>query len=107
VFNGVAPSHTWGMTQFTVDSEQVWAANAAVQNTITRINQEVDLLHGQLTGLQSSWTGLASNSFQELASTWRSTSATVETQLAAIGTALVTAANQYAEIELANQRLFL
>jgi WXG100 family type VII secretion target len=95
------------MTQFTVDSEQVWAANSAVQSTISRINQEVDLLHGQLIGLQSTWTGLASNSFQELASHWRATSATVETQLGAIGSALATAAHQYAEIELANQRLFL
>jgi early secretory antigenic target protein ESAT-6 len=95
------------MTQFTVDSEQVWAANTAIQSTITRINQEVDLLHGQLVGLQSTWTGLAANSFQELAGHWRATSATVESQLGALGSALATAANQYSEIELANQRLFL
>jgi 6 kDa early secretory antigenic target len=95
------------MTQFTVDSEQVWAANTAIQSTITRINQEVDLLHGQLVGLQATWTGLAANSFQELATHWRATSATVEAQLGALGHALATAANQYVEIELANQRLFL
>ena len=95
------------MTQFTVDSEQVWAANAAIQSTITRINQEVDLLHGQLLGLQSTWTGLASNSFQDLAARWRATSASVESQLGELGNALATAANQYSEIELANQRLFL
>jgi WXG100 family type VII secretion target len=95
------------MTQFTVDSEQVWAANAAVQSTITRINQEADLLHSQLVGLQASWTGLASNSFQELAAHWRATSALVETQLGTLGQALATAANQYVEIEMANQRLFL
>lgn len=95
------------MTQFTVDSEQVWAANATIQSTITRINQEVEALHGQLLGLQSTWTGLAANSFQELATHWRATSATVEAQLGALGNALATAANQYAEIEIANQRLFL
>ena len=95
------------MTQFSVDSEQVWAANAAIQATIGRINQEVDLLHGQLLGLQSSWTGLAANSFQELAQHWRATEATVANQLAALGAALATAANHYGEIELANQRLFL
>ena len=95
------------MTQFTVDSEQVRAANGAIQATITRINQEVDLLHGQLIGLQSTWTGMASNSFQQLAAQWRATSATVEAQLAGLGNALTIAANQYAEIELANQRLFL
>jgi 6 kDa early secretory antigenic target len=95
------------MTQFTVDSEQVWAANSAIQATITRLNSEVDLLHSQLVGLQSSWTGLAANSFQELTANWRATAATVDSQLAGLGHALATAANQYAEIELANQRLFL
>jgi 6 kDa early secretory antigenic target len=95
------------MTQFTVDSEQVWLANATIQNTITRINQEVEALHGQLLGLQSTWTGQAANSFQELANRWRSTSATVEAQLGALGNSLATAANQYSSIEIANQRLFL
>jgi WXG100 family type VII secretion target len=95
------------MTQFTVDSDQVWAANAAIQATINRLNQEVEVLHGQLVGLQSTWTGVASNSFQELANHWRATAATVESQLAGMGSALATAANHYAEIEIANQRLFL
>lgn len=95
------------MAQFSVDSEQVWVANSAIQSTITRINQEVDLLHGQLIGLQSSWTGLAANSFQELAQQWRTTEATVQEQLSSLGTALATAANHYSEIEFANQRLFL
>jgi hypothetical protein len=31
------------MTQFSVDSDQVWAANASIQATIGRINQEVEL----------------------------------------------------------------
>jgi early secretory antigenic target protein ESAT-6 len=95
------------MTQFTVDSEQVMAANSAIQATISRIQSEVDNLHGQLIGLQSSWTGLASNSFQELASRWRATAAAVDAQLGDLGNALAFAANQYAEIEQANQRLFL
>jgi len=95
------------MTQFTVDSDQVWAANSAIQATISRINQEVDLLHGQLLGLQASWTGLAANSFQELAQQWRSMETSVQGQLSALGTALATAASHYAEIEIANQRLFL
>ena len=95
------------MTQFTVDSEQVWAANSAIQGTITRINHEVDLLHGQLTGLQTTWTGLAANSFQELVIRWRATATTVDVQLGELGAALGVAASQYAEIEYANQRLFL
>lgn len=94
------------MTQFTVDSEQVLAANVTIQNTISKLQTEVDALHGQLLNLQSSWTGLAANSFQDLASRWRQTAATVDGQLAELGNALAYAAAQYSEIELANQRLF-
>ncbi|MEY4981285.1 MAG: hypothetical protein RL174_623, partial [Actinomycetota bacterium] len=89
------------MTQFTVDSDQVLAANVTIQNTISKLQTEVDTLHGQLLNLQSSWTGLAANSFQELASRWRQTAATVDGQLAELGNALAYAATQYAEIELA------
>ena len=95
------------MTQFTVDSEQVMAANSAIQATISRLQSEVDTLHAQLVGLQSSWSGLAANSFQELAARWRQTAATVDAQLGDLGNALAYAASQYSEIELANQRLFL
>lgn len=94
------------MTQFTVDSEQVLAANITIQNTISKLQTEVDALHGQLLSLQSSWTGLAANSFQDLAARWRQTAATVDGQLAELGNALAYAAAQYSEIELANQRLF-
>jgi WXG100 family type VII secretion target len=94
------------MTQFTVDSEQVLAANVTIQNTISKLQTEVDSLHSQLLNLQSSWTGLAANSFQDLASRWRQTAATVDGQLAELGNALAYAAAQYSEIELANQRLF-
>lgn len=95
------------MTQFTVDSEQVMAANGAIQQTIARLQGEVDTLHSQLINLNSSWTGLAANSFQELATRWRQTAASVEGQLGELGNALAHAANQYSEIEYANQRLFL
>ena len=95
------------MIHFSVDSEQVLAANAAIQNTISRLAQESDTLHLQLQNLQSSWTGVAANSFQELATRWRATAAAVDTQLGELGTALSIAANQYSEIEFSNQRLFL
>jgi WXG100 family type VII secretion target len=95
------------MTQFTVDSEQVMAANVAIHQTISRLQGEVDTLHSQLLNLNSSWTGLAANSFQELAARWRHTAATVEGQLGELGNALAHAATQYSEIEYANQRLFL
>lgn len=95
------------MTHFSVDSEQVLAANAAIQNTISRISSEADTLLAQLQSLQSSWTGVAANSFQELVIRWRATAASVDTQLSELGGALGVAAVQYAEIEYSNQRLFL
>lgn len=95
------------MTYFSVDSEQVLAANANIQATISRVAQEVELLHSQLQSLQSSWTGLAANSFQDLVTRWRVTASAVDAQLSDIGKALSFAATQYSEIELANQRLFL
>lgn len=95
------------MTNFSVDSEQVMAANANIQQTISRLTAEADSLHAQLQNLQSSWTGLAANSFQEYANRWRNTAAAVDAQLADLGRALAMAANQYAEIEMANQRLFI
>lgn len=95
------------MANFSVDSEQVMAANAAIQSTITRLSQESDTLHAQLQNLQTSWTGMAANSFQELASRWRATAAQVDAQLGELGSALSIAAAQYSEIEYSNQRLFL
>ena len=95
------------MTQFTVDSDQVMSANLAIQITIGRLTQEVDTLHGQLLGLQGSWSGVAASSFQELAGRWRATAAAVDGQLAELGAALGVASQQYADIEYANQRLFL
>ncbi len=94
------------MTQFQVDSEQISAANLTIQATISRIGAEVESLHAQLSGLQSSWTGVAAAGFQELIGRWRITAAAVDGQLAEIGSALSIAAQQYAEIEAANSRLF-
>ncbi len=95
------------MTYFSVDSDQVLAANLSIQNTISRLSQEADSLLAQLQNLQGTWSGVAANSFQELVVRWRATAATVDAQLGELGTALAVAANQYAEIEQTNQRLFL
>ncbi|WP_296630397.1 WXG100 family type VII secretion target [Rhodoluna sp.] len=95
------------MPHFSVDSEQVMAANAAIQNTIGRLNHEANTLHSQLQSLEGSWQGVAANSFQELVLRWRSTATAVDSQLGELGHALAIAAQQYSEIEYANQRLFL
>ena len=94
------------MPQFQVDSEQIGSANMSIQTTIAKLQAEVDALHVQLSALQDSWTGIASARFQEMVNRWRATASAVDSQLNEIGTALSTAARQYADIEAANLRLF-
>ena len=94
------------MTQFQVDSEQVLAANSAIQLTIGRVQSDIEALHAQLQSLQDSWRGLAANQFQELAIRWHTTATSVQSQLGELGQALTLAAQQYDEIENANLRLF-
>jgi 6 kDa early secretory antigenic target len=94
------------MTQFQVDSEQVLAANSAIQLTIGRVQGDIEALHSQLQSLQDSWRGLAANQFQDLAMRWHTTASTVQFQLGELGKALAMAASQYEEIESANVRLF-
>lgn len=98
---------TLQMTHLIVDSERIHAANASIQSTISRLQTEVTTLHSQLAGLNDSWQGIAATSFQELLVRWRATSDAVEASLGQIGQALAISAQQYSEIEFANQRLFL
>jgi len=95
------------MSIFRVDSEQVLAANSNIQATISKLQNEVELLYSQLQGLEGSWQGAAATSFQELVKRWRLTANGVDQQLSEIGRALTHAATQYQEIEAANLRLFL
>lgn len=94
------------MTRYQVDSEAVISATGAVRSSIIRIQSEVAGLHGQLTNLQSSWTGQASTAFSGVVAEWKTTQQRVEENLAAINQALTLAGQQYAEIEAANARLF-
>jgi WXG100 family type VII secretion target len=93
--------------QFSVDSDRVSQANATIQATIGRLQQEVITLHGQLVALNGSWQGVAASAFQELVQRWRQTSDALDAQLGELGQALELAAAQYRDIEAANQRLFL
>lgn len=94
------------MTTFQVDSEAVLGATGAVRASMERIQSEVSGLHGQLTNLQASWTGQAASAFQGVIADWRATQQRVEESLAAINHALSLAAEQYAQTEAANTRLF-
>lgn len=95
------------MTRYQVDSEAVVAATSSARATVARIQAEVTGLHGQLTSLQGSWTGQAASAFQGVVSDWHAVQQRVEESLTAISHALGIAAQQYAEIEASNARLFL
>ena len=95
------------MTTYHVDAAEVSAATQTVQAAIGRVQAEVGSLVGQLTGLQSSWSGQASTAFQAAVSDWRTTQQQVEQSLAQLSHALGIAATQYADAEQANARLFL
>ncbi|HEV7948256.1 MAG TPA: WXG100 family type VII secretion target [Glaciihabitans sp.] len=94
------------MTRYQVDSEAVLSATGSVRATIGRLQAEVSGLHGQLLNLQGSWSGHAASAFQSVVAEWTATQQRVEENLAAINQALTFAAQQYAEIESANARLF-
>ena len=94
------------MTRYTVDSDEVASAASAIAATVGRLQGEVNALHGQLGALQGTWTGQAAVAFQGVVQQWRTTQTNLEQVLASIDRALRTAAQQYAEIEVANARLF-
>ena len=94
------------MTTYRVDSDQMISATAAVRGSMGRIQSEVAGLLGQLTGLQGSWSGQASDSFQGVVTQWRATQQQVEESLQSINHALGQAGQHYAEAELTNARLF-
>ncbi|WEK60471.1 MAG: WXG100 family type VII secretion target [Candidatus Microbacterium colombiense] len=94
------------MTVFTVDTEAVHAAHGATRATMERLQAESASLMAQLTQLQSSWVGGASSAFQGCAEQWRGAQLHVEQVLDSIGTALGSAATQYADADQYSASLF-
>lgn len=94
------------MSVFTVDTEAVQAAQAAALATMTRLQSESSTLMAQLTQLQSSWVGGAATAFQGCAEQWRGAAAHVEQVLESIGSALGSAATQYADADQYSAGLF-
>ena len=94
------------MASYQVDSEAVLSAHGAIQNTMSRIEAEAANLKSQLMNLQGSWTGAAAMAFQGVVGDWTATQQRVEQSLHSIGTALGAAGRQYADVELANARMF-
>jgi early secretory antigenic target protein ESAT-6 len=95
------------MTRYQVDSEAVLGTSTAAQATIGRLQAEVSTLLGQLVSLEGSWTGAAASAFQASVADWKVTHQRVEENLVALTAALSHAAQQYADIESVNARLFL
>ncbi|WP_125610102.1 WXG100 family type VII secretion target [Specibacter cremeus] len=94
------------MAQFNVNSEDLAAKSTVVRGSVERMRAEVDAMRRNLLDLQSSWTGSAATGFQSLMVDWHATQARVEQSLESINSALSMAANQYAETEAANTRMF-
>jgi 6 kDa early secretory antigenic target len=94
------------MAVYSVDSDAVLTATAAVRGTIERLQAESAAMQTHLTQLQSSWTGAAATAFQVVAEEWRATQRQVEDTLASINQALAAAGRQYAEVEAMNTSLF-
>jgi 6 kDa early secretory antigenic target len=94
------------MAVFSVDSDAVLTATAAVRGTADRLEAETSAMHAQLGQLQSAWTGAASVAFQGVIEQWRATQRQVEDALGAISHALAAAGQQYAEAEQLNLGLF-
>ncbi|REJ05964.1 WXG100 family type VII secretion target [Microbacterium bovistercoris] len=94
------------MSVFTVDTDAVHAAHGATRATIERLQSESAALMAQLNQLQSSWTGSASAAFQQCSEQWRGAQLHVEQVLASIGTALGSAATQYADADQYSANLF-
>ncbi len=94
------------MSVFTVDTEAVHAAHGAARATMERLQSESAALTAQLMQLQSSWVGTASNAFQSCAEQWRGAQLHVEQALESIGTALGSAATQYADADQYSASLF-
>ncbi|MFJ2553444.1 WXG100 family type VII secretion target [Microbacterium sp. NPDC087591] len=94
------------MSVFTVDTEAVQAAHGAARATMERLQSESAALSAQLTQLQSSWVGAASSAFQSCAEQWHGAQLHVEQVLESIGTALGSAAAQYADADQYSASLF-
>lgn len=94
------------MTRYQVDSEAVLGAHGAIRTTMSRIQAEAASLRTQLTNLQDSWSGPAATAFQSVVADWTATQQRVEQSLEGIGQALGRVGRQYADVELANARMF-
>ncbi|MCZ4067841.1 MAG: type secretion protein [Microbacterium sp.] len=94
------------MATFSIDSDAVASATAAIRATSGRIESDTGAMMAQLTQLQGSWTGSAALAFQAVVERWRAAQREVEAALGDIGSALDAAGQQYLQAEAAAAGLF-
>ncbi|MFK4115185.1 WXG100 family type VII secretion target [Microbacterium sp. NPDC006705] len=94
------------MATFSIDSDAVASATAAIRATSERLESDTGAMMAQLTQLQGSWTGSAALAFQAVVERWRAAQREVEAALGDIGSALDAAGQQYLQAEAAAAGLF-
>ncbi len=94
------------MTVYNVDAAQIAAASASANQTADNIRAAVASMMAQLTGLEATWGGAASASFQSVIAQWQATQVQVEAALESVGVALAQASSTYSDAESAATALF-
>ncbi|MFJ4222616.1 WXG100 family type VII secretion target [Microbacterium sp. NPDC089695] len=94
------------MSVFTVDTDAVASGQSAALATMERLRADAATLTSQLTQLQSTWVGSASNAFQSSLDQWRGAQTHVELSLESLGHSLGAAATQYADADRYSASLF-
>lgn len=95
------------MSVFNVDSNHVSSAASTADMSAQTIRSEVASMMAFLQGLQDTWGGAASVSFQGVIEQWRATQAQVEDSLTTIGSHLHQAAATYSDAESQATSLFV
>ncbi|VEG29486.1 WXG100 family type VII secretion target [Actinomyces howellii] len=94
------------MPVFAVDTQAVADTASRARTRIATIQTEVDGMQGDISILQTSWTGGASDSMAACAADWHVTALQVQASLDSISMALDHAAVSYDDAETANTGRF-
>jgi early secretory antigenic target protein ESAT-6 len=79
-------------------------AAQTIQSTYNNLNTKLTDLEGQLKPVVASWTGSASENYQQQQAKWNSAQTDLNTVLQAIGKAVEAAHDAYSQTESANTK---
>jgi early secretory antigenic target protein ESAT-6 len=79
-------------------------AAQTIQSTYNNLNTKLTDLEGQLKPVVASWTGSASENYQQQQAKWNSAQSDLNTVLQAIGKAVEAAHDAYSQTESANTK---